>query len=136
MIKGAIFCQVIKIKLFIQFSPSITFGNQKWKGAIPVFIINEEEIIKLIIKFLFIMFKFHSLIKENKIMENNKILEAKACVKKYFNEASEDKMLFVFIIKGIKDNRLISNPIQILSHEDEQIAIIVPKIKVIKKIIL
>jgi hypothetical protein len=26
---GAIFCQVIKIKLFIQFKPSITLGNQK-----------------------------------------------------------------------------------------------------------
>lgn len=29
--------------------PSITFGNQKWKGVIPIFIINAEEIIKLII---------------------------------------------------------------------------------------
>jgi hypothetical protein len=26
---GAIFCQVIKINLFIQFNPSITLGNQK-----------------------------------------------------------------------------------------------------------
>jgi hypothetical protein len=26
---GAIFCHVIKIKLFIQFKPSITLGNQK-----------------------------------------------------------------------------------------------------------
>jgi hypothetical protein len=29
IIKGAIFCQVIKIKLFIQFNPSVTLGNQK-----------------------------------------------------------------------------------------------------------
>jgi hypothetical protein len=46
---GAIFCQVIKIKLFIQFRPSITFGNQKWKGATPLFIIKEDAKIKLII---------------------------------------------------------------------------------------
>lgn len=32
---GATFCQVIKIKLFIQVEPSITPGNQKWKGAAP-----------------------------------------------------------------------------------------------------
>jgi len=48
IIKGAIFCQVIKIKLFIQFKPSITLGNQKWNGATPLFNINVEENIKLI----------------------------------------------------------------------------------------
>jgi len=36
-----------------------------------------------------------------------------------------------FIHKGIKDNRLISRPIQILNQEDEEILIIVPIIKVI-----
>lgn len=47
-INGAIFCHVIKIKLFIQVNPSITLGNQKWKGAAPLFnkrvelIINNE----------------------------------------------------------------------------------------------
>lgn len=48
IITGAIFCQVIKIKLLIQFKPSITLGNQKWKGATPLFNINEEEKIILI----------------------------------------------------------------------------------------
>jgi len=43
IIIGAIFCQVIKIKLLIQFKPSITLGNQKWKGATPLFNIKEEE---------------------------------------------------------------------------------------------
>lgn len=41
-IMGAIFCHVIKIMLLIQFRPSITIGNQKWNGAIPIFIINED----------------------------------------------------------------------------------------------
>jgi hypothetical protein len=43
---GAIFCQVIKIKLFIQLIPSITPGNQKWKGAAPLFRRRVELIIK------------------------------------------------------------------------------------------
>ncbi len=47
-IKGAIFCQIIKINEFFQFSPSIIFGNQKWNGAIPNFNINDEIKIKLI----------------------------------------------------------------------------------------
>jgi len=51
---GAIFCQVIKIKLLIQFNPSITLGNQKWKGAIPLFNIREEA------KIIFIIFFFIS----------------------------------------------------------------------------
>lgn len=38
---GAIFCQVIKISLLIQFNPSITLGNHKWKGAAPNLIISE-----------------------------------------------------------------------------------------------
>jgi hypothetical protein len=37
IINGAIFCQLIKIRLVYQFNPSITLGNQKWKGAVPLF---------------------------------------------------------------------------------------------------
>jgi len=39
---GANFCHVISNKLLIQLRPSITIGNQKWNGAIPIFIIKEE----------------------------------------------------------------------------------------------
>lgn len=60
-------------------------------------------------------------------MENNKTLEAKAWVKKYFNDASEENKLFNFIVRGIKDNKLISNPIHTLNQEDELILIIVPR---------
>jgi hypothetical protein len=68
----------------------------------------------------------------NKIELNKKIAEASACVKKYFNEASVDNKLFVSIIKGIKDNKLISNPIQAPNHELEEIAIKVPLTNVVK----
>ena len=52
--------------------------------------------------------------------------EANAWVRKYFKEDSEENKFFDLIIKGIKDNKLISKPIQILNHELEEIAIIVP----------
>lgn len=122
---GAIFCHVIKIILLIQLKPSITIGNQKWKGAIPIFIIKEEAKIMLILELKFNNI-FHSIKKENKIIENNKILEAIAWVRKYFNEASEENKLFNFIVKGIKDNKLISKPIHTLNHDEDLILIIVP----------
>lgn len=43
---GVIFCQTIKIKQFIHDNPSIILGNQKWKGADPIFI-NKHEFIKI-----------------------------------------------------------------------------------------
>ena len=135
MIKGAIFCQVIKMKLFIQLNPSITFGNQKWNGAIPLFNINVEEKIKFI-KNCHLKFKDFSIKKKWKIIENNKIFDAKAWIKKYFKVASEEKRLLVFIESVIKERRLISNPIQILNHEEEEILMTVPIISVIKNNIL
>jgi hypothetical protein len=55
---GAIFCHVIKIKLFIQFKPSITLGNQKWKGATPLFIIKADARIMFKIFFYFLINNF------------------------------------------------------------------------------
>ena len=132
---GAIFCHVIKIILLIQLKPSITIGNQKWKGAIPVFIIKEDAKIILIFELKFNII-FHSIKKENKIIENNRILDARAWVRKYFSDASEENKLFNFIVKGIKDNKLISKPIQTLNQDDELILIIVPKNNVDKNSIL
>lgn len=50
-------------------------------------------------------------------------------MRKYFKEDSEENKFFVLIIKGIKDNKLISKPIHIENQEKEETAIIVPKIK-------
>lgn len=61
---------------------------------------------------------------------NNSILDAIAWVKKYFKDASEENKLLDFIERGIKDNKLISNPIQILNQEDDLILIKVPNINV------
>lgn len=67
----------------------------------------------------------------NKIVENNKIEEAKAWVKKYFSEASLDIKLLSFI-RGINDNKLISSPIQAPNHELDEIVTIVLIIKIKK----
>lgn len=66
-------------------------------------------------------------IKKFKI-ENKKIVEANLWIKKYFKDASEEYKFFEFIIKGIKDNKLISNPIHILNQEEAEIEIKEPKI--------
>lgn len=42
IIIGAIFCHVSKIRQFIHDRPSITSGNQKWKGAAPIFVKRAE----------------------------------------------------------------------------------------------
>lgn len=129
---GVIFCQDIKIKQFNQDIPSIIFGNQKWKGADPIFIIIEElikiERKKLISKF-FIKISF-------KIIENKKLMEAMAWVRKYFKDASEFNKLLELEIRGINLNRLISNPIQHPIQELDEIEIKVLKIKINKKNIL
>lgn len=65
------------------------------------------------------------------IMENKRTIEAKAWVKKYFNELSVEIKLLLFI-RGIKDNKLISNPIHTLIQELAEIEIKVPIIKHIK----
>lgn len=44
---GAIFCQVKISRQFIQSKPSITSGNQKWNGAIPILVSSLEFIISV-----------------------------------------------------------------------------------------
>lgn len=78
--------------------------------------------------------KFKSI--DNKRIENKKVAEAKAWIKKYLREASDENKFFDLIIKGIKDNKLISKPIHIVNHEDEEIVIKDPIIKDITNNIL
>lgn len=105
--------------------PSITLGNQKWKGAVPLFISIVEQI-NIIILSLGSVSKFKGINKTT--IPNKKIEEANAWVKKYFKEDSEENKFFDLIIRGIKDNKLISRPIHILNQENEEIVIKVPVI--------
>lgn len=107
-------------------------GNQKWKGADPIFINNEELIIIEIKLFISKFFIRVILIK----IENKKFIDAIDWVKKYFKEASDDNKLFEFEIRGINLNKLISNPIQQPNQEFAEIEIIVLKNKINKKNIL
>lgn len=68
----------------------------------------------------------------NNITEKSKIVEAKAWTRKYFKEDSEENKFFDLIIKGIKDNKLISKPIHTVNQELAEIEIIEPMIKVDK----
>lgn len=72
---GAIFCHVSIMKLFIHVNPSMISGNQKWNGALPIFIIKAES--NIIIIQLFESWGKNS--KNIKIIriENNKINEAR-----------------------------------------------------------
>lgn len=113
-----------------QLIPSITFGNQKWKGAVPIFNINVKEIIIGHNSEKYVIWKEKLLIIIKEIIKNNIIEDDRAWIIKYLIEDSEDIKLLFLIIKGIKDNKLISNPIQILNHELAEIVMIVPKVNI------
>lgn len=124
---GASFCHVNIINAFVQFKPSIISGNQKWNGAAPIFVNRAE--LKINLKYnvkLMLYIKFIDI----KIIDKSSREEASAWVTKYFNEASDAIILLVFLIKGIMESRLISNPIHILIQEYEEIEIKVPIINV------
>lgn len=115
----------------IQFIPSITLGYHKWNGAIPIFIIIEQ--LKINIGNLSNCSKEFFVIKEYK--KTNIInIEAVTCTRKYFNEVSVDCLVFSMLIKGTKASKFISNPIQILIQENEEIEIKVPIAIIIKNI--
>lgn len=128
---GVIFCHVNKIKQFNQFNPLITSGNQKWNGAIPIFVSKAE--LKIIIIELSIDLKILKFL-AIKINENNRIVEANAWIRKYFNELSLDVRLFFSWIKGMKANKLISKPSHIPIQELAEIEIKLPNIKINKNI--
>ena len=126
---GAIFCQTRVIKQFIQDKRIITWGNQKWKGAIPALITKAMKII---------MFRGWTLKKASVIISDTEntiiIIEAKAWGIKYLIAASDDLFLTSDKINGMNLIKLISNPIQAINHELEEAAITVPEIKNIIKI--
>lgn len=109
---GAIFCHVSMSKQFTHLNPSITSGNQKWKGAAPIFVKIEEFIIK--IHDLFMVSVDISFV--IRIVANMNIVEASVCVIKYFIVASDSFTLFMFLSKGMIDKRLISIPNHIPIH--------------------
>lgn len=124
IINGPIFCQVDKIKQFIQERPSKIIGYQKWKGTIPSLIsIARNKIILGSSKKWF-------------NIENSRSVDAIDWIIKYLVILSDDKGLFLSFIRGIKDKRLISKPIHITIHEGDDSTIKVLEVKIKKKSIL
>lgn len=66
---------------------------------------------------------------------NKKLIEAIDWVKKYFKDASDLNKLLELEIRGIKESKLISNPIQHPNQELEEIEIRVLKNKIKKNIL-
>lgn len=125
--KGAIFCQVIKIKQLNHDNPSETVGSHIWKGEAPNLTLNDKSIIDEIIHGVIEIDWIIEKKEDDKRKENKKIEEAIDWIKKYFIEASEQRLLEWEEIKGINPIKLISIPIQAMNQEDDLIVIKDPK---------
>lgn len=119
---GATFWTVIKVTAWGQPSPSITLGNQKWKGAAPI--LSNKEITK----------KSSAKFKDIKENDAERIIieDPRAWIRKYLRADSDEYWLFFEEIKGINDKRLSSSPTQAPNQEDEETDKVVPKSKVDK----
>lgn len=113
IIIGAIFCQVDKIIHSGQDIFLITAGNQKWHGAAPnlikraAIIMIEENSFDIGLKFV-----ISSIIYLLKAPNNSKP-DPIAWARKYLIAASVSRLFEKAVIKGIKDKRFSSRPIQI-----------------------
>lgn len=105
-----------------QLSPSITLGNQKWKGAAPAFS-NKEASKKSLAEWIDM---------RKRDADKTIIEDPNAWIRKYLRADSEEYWLFLEEIRGIKDKRLSSSPTQAPNHEDEEIDKVVPISKVNK----
>lgn len=125
--RGAIFCQVKRIKHCNQFSLLIISGNQKCRGGIPVFNTREKKI-KLSSDSIVISLDN---VKLAVALMINKI-EPKAWIKKYLIEASVRGLFNLISIRGIILIILISSPNQAVNQELEETATAVPNKRVTK----
>lgn len=124
---GANFCQVDKIIQIYHLEQAITWGNQKWNGAAPILIniliINNKEVIVGEIKV--------NAGPEISSPAINKRPDPSACTKKYLIAASVSWFELDCTIRGIKDNKLISNPAHTKIQWEEDIVTRVPVTKVV-----
>lgn len=133
-ISGAAFCTVISSAQFSHLNPSITPGNHQWSGAAPLF---SRSGVQMIIG----VYAFSSRANKSSVNVfittiNSRVADASTCTMKYFSEASVLYMFLTLDIRGIKDIRLISNPIHAPSHELEDTDTNTPLTKVVNNRIL
>jgi len=125
--KGAIFCQVKRMKHWVQFNLLIISGNQKCRGGTPAFRIKEKKIRlsrdSIVISLALIIVKVVLIISK---------IEPKAWIKKYLMEASVRGLFNLISIRGIMLIMLISRPSQAVNQELDETAVRVPNNKVLK----
>jgi len=124
---GAIFCQVSKINIKFHFIFFVICGNQKCRGATPIFRARAK---KIIMELKSINKKEASFIlsKENV----TRITEAKACTIKYLIAVSVKLKFNRVRARGIKLSTLISNPSHARNHELAETDTKEPNIKKVK----
>ena len=96
----------------------MTEGSQKWQGAIPNFII------RLTINIAEVLGE------AGERAAVSKIAEASAWIRKYLIAASFSWLVCVSVIRGIKEYKLSSRPIQIDSQLLDVNVIIIPRMRV------
>ena len=103
---------------------TITWGNQKWNGAIPNLIASDKIImfLELINKFLMAISVFSI------VVVKIKIRDAIACGIKYLMADSVNFIVGANIINGMALIKLISSPIHAVIHELADIVMMVPVI--------
>lgn len=109
----------------------MTSGNHEWNGASPNLIAREMKVI-VMIRLWVSGWNVHSpSCLKFMMMERRRIMEAVACVRKYFVAASVDRGLELWIISGIRANRFISSPIHIINRLEASMVIMGP-IRIVK----
>ena len=122
---GDNFCHVSKIRPEDRGIPCVTFGTQKWNGAIPSFMVRA---IVMSIEatglnsFITVHWPENIRLMMTAIINS---IEAVDWVKKYLVDASVARGLWFFIITGIMASMFISNSIQMSSQWELIITIMV-----------
>ena len=128
---GAIFCHVSKIIPDIKDVPCVTSVTQKWNGAKPSFVIKDNVKASEIIGLLEWMIDHCPEYIIVVIIDISRIMDAVACVRKYFVAASVDRGLVLSMRIGIIDIMLSSSPIHINSQWELIRVINVPVMRVV-----
>src|SRR5271156_2941770 len=120
---GASFCHVNMSSALSHSILEITWGNQKWKGAAPIF----REIAAMTSKLKWRVWDW-GWKEEVQMAEKISATEARAWGKKYLIEASVALKLILWRIRGIRLIKLISRPSQQINQELDEAAVSEPRI--------
>lgn len=131
---GAIFCHVSRIRPEDMWIPCVTSGTQKWNGARPSFMARAMVIMVDAMGHRVFDMVHCPEYRRLMVIPIIRIMDAVACVKKYFVDASMARGLDFFMRIGMMASVFISKPIQIINQWELIRTIIVPEITVSKMV--